>query len=376
MTNFAQDSSNIKKQEMALKDAFAKYSIKIGAAINGNSAETTLICSDELQDLMTKHFNITTFSNIMKPAYILNQQKSIDNLNAGKDMPGVDFKGIEPCMRFCMEHSIKVRGHVLIWHNSMPEWFFRVGYKDDGKLIDQPTLRNRMEGYFKQVIQYFETTYPDVIYAWDVVNEAVEQDGFGYEESLWYQIYGGVSYIADAFQIARKYSKPPVKLFYNDYNVFIPLKTQKIIEITKPILDSGNLDGIGMQAYYNADYPGVYDGKDNIRTAVLRVAQEGFEIAFTEFTVRVKDRYNIEKDDYEKQAQRYAEILRMLLELKKSGRISITSITFFGLIDEYYSYILKKEQTSYDENEFTRLFDKYLRPKPAFYAVLNTALQL
>ena len=222
MTNFAQDSSNIKKQEMALKDAFAKYSIKIGAAINGNSAETTLICSDELQDLMTKHFNITTFSNIMKPAYILNQQKSIDNLNAGKDMPGVDFKGIEPCMRFCMEHSIKVRGHVLIWHNSMPEWFFRVGYKDDGKLIDQPTLRNRMEGYFKQVIQYFETTYPDVIYAWDVVNEAVEQDGFGYEESLWYQIYGGVSYIADAFQIARKYSKPPVKLFYNDYNVFIP----------------------------------------------------------------------------------------------------------------------------------------------------------
>lgn len=270
----------------------------------------------------------------------------------------------------------EVRGHVLIWHNSMPEWFFRVGYKDDGKLIDQPTLRNRMEGYFKQVIQYFETTYPDVIYAWDVVNEAVEQDGFGYEESLWYQIYGGVSYIADAFQIARKYSKPPVKLFYNDYNVFIPLKTQKIIEITKPILDSGNLDGIGMQAYYNADYPGVYDGKDNIRTAVLRVAQEGFEIAFTEFTVRVKDRYNIEKDDYEKQAQRYAEILRMLLELKKSGRINITSITFFGLIDEYYSYILKKEQTSYDENEFTRLFDKYLRPKPAFYAVLNTALQL
>ena len=84
----------------------------------------------------------------------------------------------------------------------------------------------------------------------------------------------------------------------------------------------------------------------------------------------------IEKDDYEKQAQRYAEILRMLLELKKSGRINITSITFFGLIDEYYSYILKKEQTSYDENEFTRLFDKYLRPKPAFYAVLNTALQL
>lgn len=43
---------------------------------------------------------------------------------------------------------------------------------------------------------------------------------------------------------------------------------------------------------------------------------------------------------------------------------------------QYYSYILKKEQTSYDENEFTRLFDKYLRPKPAFYAVLNTALQL
>ena len=41
-----------------------------------------------------------------------------------------------------------------------------------------------------------------------------------------------------------------------------------------------------------------------------------------------------------------------------------------------FSYILKKEQTSYDENEFTRLFDKYLRPKPAFYAVLNTALQL
>ena len=112
------------------------------------------------------------------------------------------------------------------------------GYKDDGKLIDQPTLRNRMEGYFKQVIQYFETTYPDVIYAWDVVNEAVEQDGFGYEESLWYQIYGGVSYIADAFQIARKYSKPPVKLFYNDYNVFIPLKTQKIIEITKPIINT------------------------------------------------------------------------------------------------------------------------------------------
>lgn len=365
----------LRESKISLKDAYSKFSIKIGVAINGASNDRTLISSPAMQEIMKKHFNITTFSNLMKPLFLLDHQKSIDNFNSGRDVPGVDFSIIDPCMQFCMENSIGMRGHVLIWHTQMPDWYFKKGYDENGELIDKSVLRNRMDSYFKQVIEYCESKYPGVVYTWDVVNEAVEQDGYGYEETYWYKIYGGIGYIADAFQIARKYASPSVKLFYNDYNTFEPLKTQKIIEIIKPIFEAGNLDGIGMQAYYNADYPEIRSGRDNIRDAILQFAKEGFEIDFTEFTVRVADVKNVTTDDYVKQAERYKEILNMILEIKKSGKANITSITFFGLMDEHYFHFTGEDVVNPGENEYTRLFDKYLKPKPAFYAVLEAAME-
>lgn len=363
------------KETISLKEAYGKYSIKIGGAICGISNQTTLTASTDLQDLMKKHFNSATFSNLMKPIFLLDHQRSRENYKRGNDVPALNFSIIDPCMQYCKENKIGMRGHVLLWHNQMPEWYFRKGFDDSNELVGKEVLRNRTESYFKQVIEYCEKKYSDVIYAWDVVNEAVEQDGNGYEDTYWYKIYEGIEFIADAFQFARRYANPTVKLFYNDYNTFIPLKTRMIIETIKPIQAAGNLDGIGMQGYYKADWPGISNGFQNVKDAILQFAKENLEIHITELTVRVPDVKMVTEDDYIKQAVRYKDIMKMILEMKVSGMANITSVTFFGLTDDYYFHFTGNHIVDPKEDEYARLFDKYLKPKPAFYAVLEAALE-
>lgn len=361
----------------SLKDAYADY-FTMGVAINGNQTSNSTIQSNAMVEIMKYHFNSTTFSNLMKPSYLLDQRGSIRNIAEGIETPAVKFDSVTEGLDFARDNDIKMRGHVLVWHEQAPDWFFKVGYESNSDYVDKETMLIRLESYIKQVLEFTQTEYPGVIYCWDVVNEAIENTpgnyelGSGYEirtkfgggENLWYKVIG-VEYVEKAFVFARKYADPYVKLFYNDYNTFQPAKTQSIYDLVFDLKQKGLVDGLGMQGYMDLSYPGIDSGNDNIRTALSKFADLGLEIHITELTIRSQDQT---EQSFEIQADRYEELFTTLTEMDKEGGgpANITNVTFFALMDDYLFY-----KNSNSNPEYHRLFDGNLQPKPAFYSVLS-----
>lgn len=358
-----------------LKKAYEDY-FRIGVGLNGSSVETATVRSQAMKEIIKYHFNSVTYSNLMKASYLLDQNESIKNYENGIDKPAVNFDTVIEGLEFCKENNIQMRGHVLVWHNQVPEWFFKKGYKDSGEFVDKETMLMRLESYIEQVLTFTGEKYPGVIYCWDVVNEAVEisagsyetESGFnirtkfdGTKDNLWYKVIG-VDYVEKAFEYARKYADSDVKLFYNDYNTFQPMKTLKIYELVSYLKEKGLIDGIGMQGYMDLTYPGIAGGNDSFMTALSKFAQLGLEIQITELTINSPDK---SEASMEKQAKRYETLFRLLVGMDtESGRnANITCVTVFGLMDEYMFYP--------NDTTYARLFDKNLQPKPAFYSILS-----
>lgn len=115
-----------------LKEAYREY-FKIGVGLNGSSIQTDTVNSRAMTEIIKYHFNSVTYSNLMKPAYLLDQAGSIRNFNAGNPEPAVRFDSVIKGLEFCKSNGIQMRGHVLVWHNQTPDWFFREGYTNSGE---------------------------------------------------------------------------------------------------------------------------------------------------------------------------------------------------------------------------------------------------
>lgn len=360
-----------------LKTAYEDY-FKIGVGLNGSSVETATVRSAAMSEIIKYHFNSTTYSNLMKPVYLLDQEGSINNYNSGNEAPAVNFASAIDGLEFCKENNIQMRGHVLVWHNQVPEWFFKEGYQSEGEFVDKETMLGRLESYIKQVLTFTKEQYPGVIYCWDVVNEAVENSAGAYEnesgfnirtkydgtrDNLWYKVVG-VDYVEKSFEYARKYADSDVKLFYNDYNTFQTVKTLKIYQLASYLKEKGLIDGIGMQGYMSLTYPGIAGGNDSFMNAVSKFAELGLEIHITELTINIPDK---SEDSVNKQAERYKSLFQILvgMDTASGGNANITSVTVFGLMDEYLFYT--------NDTTYARLFDGKLQPKPAFYSILSVA---
>jgi endo-1,4-beta-xylanase len=333
----------------ALKGAYADY-FPIGVAIERGDFGV-----EGLMDLVVKHFDTLTIGNEMKPDALLNRRASraepYSETHAAIETGPADF-----IMDFAVEHGMPVRGHVLIWHSQTPHWFFREGYdlEYETPFVDRETMIQRMENYIRDVLTHFQEKYPGAIYAWDVVNEAVEpEDGLDgrFRDSLWYQVVGP-DFIELAFTFARKYADPSVKLFYNDYNTFVMSRTLPMLEIVKGLKEKGLIDGMGMQSHILMDFPALYPYERTIR----QFAELGVEVHITELDIKQN------KDDaiaLQSHGRRYAEVAAIYRKLHNQG-IPITNVTIWGVLDNR-SWLNK------DGICYPLLFDKHLNPKPAFW---------
>ncbi|WP_049945922.1 endo-1,4-beta-xylanase [Butyrivibrio sp. LC3010] len=348
----------------SLKDLYAD-NFMLGVGINGSTLENQTLNLPEYMELSKKHFNSCTMTNLMKSGYILDQQGSIESLKTGDGTPALFFGSIDPTLEWCKENGMKMRGHTLVWHTQTPGWFFREGYTDDGEYVDKDTMLMRMESYIKQLITHVQEEYPGVIYCWDVVNEAVEPDSYdpdsdfmcrtkcGEDPNPWYDTIGP-DYVEAAFTYARKYADSDVKLFYNDYNTYQPVKTNAIYTLCESLKEKGLIDGIGMQGYWGIDYP----SDQMIETAIRKFAELGLEIHITELSIGVDEETD---EQFEKQGKRYGDVFSLLLSLddENGGPANITSVTLFGLIDHYRE----------GDTTNTRIFYSDYSPKPAFHKI-------
>lgn len=343
------------KNASALKDAF-QHDFTIGVAVNSGG-----INDKEEMEFISKNFNSITMENAMKPESLMD---GMATENSEDGMPEIKTKELDRILSTAQEHGLKLRGHCLVWHNQTPEWFFSKDYEPSKGFVDKETMKKRMEAYIKKVLTYCQENYPGVVYAWDVVNEAVGDDNNYRTKSNWYEIYGDESYITDAFTFARKYAAPDVKLFYNDYNEYIPEKRETIMELLKGLHEKGLVDGMGMQSHWDMEYPSA---------GMLQEALEeygtidGLEIQLTEIDMHNTDD---SEEGYQKQAERYKEFFETILRAKRTGKANVTNVTVWGLTDDVSWLTGFKGETSYP-----LLFDENYKKKPCFDSILAAAKQ-
>lgn len=344
----------IQEDIASLKDVYSGY-FKIGTAIMASN-----LASPSFMDLVEKHFNESiTFGNELKPDYVLDQAASQEK---GNDVnPQVNFAQADALLKYCAEHKIPVRGHTLVWHSQTPDWFFKEGFSDDGDWVDKDTMLQRMENYIKNVMEGLATQYPDVeFYAWDVVNEAWTDNGTPREagssksedsnSSAWVRIFGDNSFIEPAFEYARKYAPAGCKLYYNDFNEYMPSKTTAIYDMAMDLKEKGLIDGIGMQSHLDVGFPTA----SAYRKALDKFASTGLDVQITELDITTSD---TSETGLQNQAQLYSDIFDVYVDYADS----ISAVVIWGITDDQ----------SWRASRVPLLFDENFQAKPAFYSVID-----
>lgn len=328
----------------SLNDAYADY-FKVGAAVSASMVQDV-----EYQNRIKGVFGTITAENEMKPDALLNKTASQNNVGEGKDgMPVLNLQnsGMTKILDFAKDNGLKVRGHALVYAAQTPDWFFHEGYTDDGANVDRTTMLARMESYIKQVVQFVDTNYPGVVTEWDVVNEALDNDG-SYVSNNWTSTIGD-TYVAKAFEFASEYAAASTKLYYNDYNME---NAGKQTTVSNMVLDEVPIDGVGMQEHITLSYPTV----SNIGAAIDFFNGEGLDVQITELDVQIDEDQSLAA-----QADRYAD----LFTLFKNKSNSISNVTLWGINDGSSWKSAKRPLLFYDD----------LTPKPAFESVLGVVTQ-
>lgn len=359
-----------------LKEQFAEdFGGKAGVAIPYGA-----LADEARMTLVTKHYNSVTAENEMKPDSFLGQTPNI-----GEDgYPILNFTTADAMLDYLLAHNaanpediIQVRGHVLVWHSQTPEWFFHEGYDASAPYVTPEVMSARLENYIAKVLEHYhgeESPYKGLIYAWDVVNEAVnDSDGGLRTESSWYNVYGSSEFIIKAFTYANRYAPADVKLFYNDYNETSPQKCVGICNLLKEIkvADGTRIDGMGMQGHYNMDSPSMGQFEHAIRSYAAIVE----EVQITELDMKSSNDYDGSNKDaeYTKQAYRYKDFFDRIISLKAEG-IAITSVTLWGTHDA--ASWLQSSNSVGGSSDGSRpqcplFFDDNLKAKPAYWALVD-----
>ena len=340
-----------KSEAKTLKEAF-DGDFKVGVTTTSG-----YLSEEDRVAQIKENFNSITMENEMKPESLLDW----DGSEKSKDgMPVIKEETLEKALKAAREAGIPLRGHTLVWYSQTPEWFFSKKYDPSKGYVDKATMKKRMESYIKQVLTYCKENYPGLVYAWDVVNEAVGDDGNYRTESMWYETYGDFSYIKDAFTFARKYAEEGTKLFLNDYNEYIAQKRDLLYAKVVELYDAGLLDGVGMQSHWDMDFPSV----DLFETALEKYASiDGIEIQLTEIDMHNTDD---SEEGLKKQAERYKEFFDVITKMKREGKANITSVTFWGLKDGESWLSGSKGETSYP-----LLFTDDMEKKPCYDSILE-----
>lgn len=241
-----------------LKDAVGKHFL-IGASLNqwqsdGQDAAATAV--------VRKHFNCATAENCMKMEVL-------------QPAEGVfDFRVADKFVNYCKQNGLTIIGHNLCWHSQAPDWMFTDSW---GRPVSKEVLKSRLEKHIATVVGH----YKGQIHGWDVVNEAIEDDG-SWRQSPLYKILGE-EFIEIAFRAAHE-ADPNMELYYNDYSMSKPGKREAVCRLVKNLKAKGlRIDGVGMQSHNGMDYPDLTEQEKSIDA----FAACGVKVMITELDLNV-----------------------------------------------------------------------------------------
>lgn len=364
-------------------------SLKEHASFNvGTVVNPSKVADINFSALAKQQFDIVSFENEMKGYSLMDTEASM----AGDGTPVCKFEQADQMVEWAISNGLKIRGHVLIWENSMSESFFHVDYDESKGLVDKDTLLKRMQSYCMQVVTHFETKYPGTVIAWDVINEAIDAQATSddpttglrlYTTGKFYQIIGG-DYIKYAFQYAKEAVKATgadIKLYYNDFNCFQSPKTGYIVKLIEYLnADPANplLDCMGMEGYVLTYWP---EAKD-VKSAMNKFADCGVPVGINELTVRLNQKESanhkeVTEKDKEAHAKKYKDIFNAYCDFAKERPGMLTNVSIWGLLDRpdlEAEFEKPENERHYDYNIYgthSGLFTADFEAKQAFSNVIE-----
>ena len=242
-----------------LKDVLGKHFL-FGAALN--TQQTGVGADTMVTRTIATHFNCIVAENCMKPEAVQPQE--------GK----FKWRKADRFVKFGEDRGMTVIGHVLVWHAQTPDWFFKDSL---GQPASKELLTERMRTHIQTVVGH----YKGRIKGWDVVNEAIEDDGT-FRQSPWYQILGP-DYIEMAFRFAHE-ADPEAELYYNDYSMSSPKKREKVCHLVQTLKQKGlRIDAVGMQSHNGLTFPDL----DEYERSINAFALCGVKVMITELDMNV-----------------------------------------------------------------------------------------
>ena len=323
-----------------LKDAYKDY-FTIGVAVNKTNV------SDPAQmEIIKKQFNSVTAENAWKPGEI-HPKEGVWN-----------FGLADSIANFCRENGIKMRGHCLCWHSQFADWMFT---DKKGKPVKKEVFYERLREHIHTVVN----RYKDVVYAWDVVNEAIADDNMmfrsfrpgvkpsPYRQSRHFELCGD-EFIAKAFEFARE-ADPTGVLIYNDYSTVDPGKRERIYEMVKKMKEAGvPIDGIGMQGHYNIYFP----DEEALDKTITRFSEIVNTIHITELDLRTNmesgGQLMFSRGEAKPQAGYIATLqedqYNRIFKIFRKHKDVIKNVTFWNLSDKDSWLGVNNHPLPFDEN--------------------------
>jgi len=349
-------------EKQTLKDAYKK-NFHIGVALNldqivGKEPKTI--------EVVEKHFNSITPENILKWEEVHPEPNRYN------------FDAVDRYVALGEKNKMHIIGHTLVWYMQTPDWVFQ---DEAGKPLNREALLERMKDHIFTIVG----RYKGRIHGWDVVNEAVANDG-QLRKSKWFEILGE-DHIIKAFEYAHE-ADPNAELYYNEYDYEVKPKCDGVVKLIKNLQSKGvRLDGVGIQGHWFTDYPCI----DDVERQILALSNLGIDIMITELDVSALPFYPVDSKivdissfDPELQkkynpypdvlidsaqrdlAKRYADLFSLFLK----HRDKISRVTFWAVHDEqsWRNYIPIKGRTDHP-----MLFDRNCKPKPVLDAIIKAA---
>ena len=335
----------------SLKEVYAPYFV-FGTAVTGNE-----VLDADRMEFYKSQFDIFTPGNEMKPDALINIAacKSAVRKTGDETVVEVKFDRCKPLLDWAQENGVKVHGHTLVWHSQTPDQFFHEGYNSTSPLVSREVMLARMENYIRQVLTWTEENYPGVIVSWDVVNEAAADSGRKLRDSLWTQVVGQ-DFINRAFEYARKYAAPHVKLYYNDYNSEMTIKALVTRDIVDSLIADGTIDGYGFQSHYSVGSTNLFYVEIAMKEMAKRVLNDGTPIRLRVSELDVGIPSNTDSN-WQTQARYYKQLMELYIQFADQ----MEAVHTWGTVDNL----------SWRKENYPLLFDGQSQPKPAFYAIVD-----
>ncbi len=317
-----------------------------------------------VQGLAARQFNAVTAENDMK----------WENLQPEEGR--FEFEVADALVDFAAANGMQVTGHVLLWHQQTPDWVFE---DEHGDPVGREPLLERLETHIRTVAG----RYRGRVHGWDVVNEALNEDG-SLRDSAWLRILGP-DYIAQAFRMAHE-AAPEARLIYNDYNLYQPDKRAGAVRLVRELKAQGvPIHAVGMQAHYGLTHP---EDMADVARSIEAFAASGVDVEITELDLAVLPfpegsdrgadldenfalqekldpyRAGLPEDVAALQAARYAELFGFFLDHADK----VSRVTFWGVTD---AGSWKNNWPMVGRTDYPLTFDRQGRPKPAFHAIIE-----